>query len=345
MTSINWATAQQFRLAIGAPLAPIACYQRNRASRFFHPVRGTLPAELVERYLATNPAASVGTVVEQAGPLPPGWADRTPVSHPADFIAGKHRRCWGARGADICAVPSLRCDADCDATPNELLRAIARLPRPTVVVATGNRGAHFYWRLRDAVTPAVADALHARLHAALLAAAPAGGWDRAVYSRARVMRLPGTVHPKTSQTVTWDQCGGFYSLDELEQALPPIPSSPADDVFLPRESGSGGGSGWLGRMLVQDRPVALQHLSNMLRAIGRLGPPGSGSYGTCWQPLKALANGVGYADAYDCAVAAGWDPTRTLDILADAQRAPSSHGLGAVVRAARNAGWSLEVAA
>jgi len=97
------------------------------------------------------------------------------------------------------------------------------LPTPTLINHSGNRGCHFYWVLQEPVEPQRFSTIQKRI-IQLLNTRPEFGVDTGLSNPSRVMRLPGSLHPKTGKrcTIHTSNSEARYSAEELEALLPEI---------------------------------------------------------------------------------------------------------------------------
>lgn len=91
----------------------------------------------------------------------------------------------------------------------------------TAIVDSGNRGGHFYLRLHNPVSPDQFRSLQKRLFK-LLEDTPEFKVDRNLCNPSRVMRLPGTIHPKTGNRcrIVEVDTRVVYTTAWLEEILP-----------------------------------------------------------------------------------------------------------------------------
>ena len=254
MSQIDWGQAQQFRLALGLVRSPLAVYTTGKA-RHFGAQNGRLPESQVERFCEYAKDWSVGTVVDRPLPLPPDWHQRTDPD--AFYSNGTTRRVWGARAGDVASCTALRLEADGVGEAADLFAVLAQqFARPTVQVLTGNRGAHFYWRLWTPISKDQHRDLQLRLHQLANDHLPAAGWDKNIYSHARVMRLPGSWHPKTGKQVTYSEHGCFFGVEELADRLPQLRQHTPPPSPVPTPHRRPGGRGWLGDLWERDRKLS-----------------------------------------------------------------------------------------
>ena len=342
MHEIDWEQAQQFRLALGLAKSPLVVYTNGKA-RHFRVSNGWLPRRAVEGFLQLAKDWSVGAVVDTPRPEPEDWL--TSQDPDCFYSNGRTRRVWGARAGDIAGCTALRIEADGAGDPDELFQVLEeRFCKPTLRVLTGNRGAHFYWRLWNQVSKEQHRNLQLRLHQLASTYLSDAGWDKNIYSHARVMRLPGSWHPKTGKQCSYWQFGGFYEVADLESRLLPLRKHTPPPSLVPVAVRRTGGRGWLGDLLERDPKRAEEVLVEMLLAIGPLGAKGSGTYSAdnvC--SLKAIVSELGGDTAAVLASRAGWNGPRSAVVIREAERGNVQAGLGFVVKKARDNGWRLSL--
>jgi len=265
----------------------------------------------------------VAVVVDPPLPRPPGHVGK-----------------WGARASECDRVRVLRAEGD---GPDGLHFApwrVVGLPAPNVLVSTGGKSRHLYWRLPEPVSHAAARMLHRRLHSAWRDW-PAFGCDLQVASIARPMRLPGTQHPRSGLPCS-AQLLHRVPLDLSR--LPPDPSPPPPSgggPLLTRAGAWSGGRGrgprWLSELLSSGSPEGDETVLQMLEVLGPLGPVGSGTY----TPAHLRAGGsviaeVGVARGRELLAAAGWDLDRVDSLICS--------GMGTGAGAPRSIGVLIKLA-
>jgi hypothetical protein len=138
----------------------------------------------------------------------------------------------GVTDADITAVPALFVEWD-DITTDEQLTAWQRLglPTPTLMLTTGGKSVHAYWRLQQPLHPAEWKTITARLidHCSS---------DKACRNPSRVMRLAGSLYidkatgmPTGARAeIVHEAQHAIYSIEQITSCLPeparPSPSPP-----------------------------------------------------------------------------------------------------------------------
>ena len=134
----------------------------------------------------------------------------------------------GVTDADITGVPALFVEWDDGASIEEQIQRWQSLglPEPTVMVATGGKSLHCYWRLDEPMAPQPWRALQKRLIAHCKS-------DSTCSNPSRVMRLAGSVYFDKKTGEPTGKCeiiansGACYTAAEIEAHLPaPAPAKP-----------------------------------------------------------------------------------------------------------------------
>lgn len=156
----------------------------------------------------------------------------------------------GVRDADITSVPALFVEWD-DLSTDEQLTAWQRLglPTPTLMLTTGGKSVHAYWRLQQPIPPAEWKAITGRVIAHCAS-------DKACRNPSRVMRLAGSLyidkatgkptgaraeiaHEAADAIYTPDQITACLPEPQKPQPLPPPPVAHQDAIpveqLLPRD--------------------------------------------------------------------------------------------------------------
>jgi hypothetical protein len=132
---------------------------------------------------------------------------------------------------DITTVPALFVEWDDGASIEEQMQRPKKLglPDPTMMVFSGGRSIHCYWRLLEPMAPEPWRVLQERLITHCKS-------DPACSNASRVMRLPGSIYYDKKTGEATGQCrilsntGTRYSVAEIEDCLPapaPTPVKPA----------------------------------------------------------------------------------------------------------------------
>lgn len=298
----------------------------------------------VERTLRRHPTHALGLVINPAAPQPADWGAR-----PEEQRGDGSPRVWGASNRHISGAVGgwVECDGGLPIEGQERLPELAGLPEPTLTVWSGGKSLHQYWltRQRERLAAEAFRPLQRGLKVAIEEVSPAAGADGAVSNPARVMRLPGGLHPKTG-----DRCrihssnGPRYGAEELEQLIPAAAtsasstssSSGSSSPWSPPSMGSG--LGWFDRRTPQQQE---ELAVAMLRHAPLRTEAGKGVYGECFGILAGLVHQFGPDTAAAICDRAGWrsaawDPaSRVHGIGASDQQA----GIGKLIAVARGNGW------
>jgi len=99
----------------------------------------------------------------------------------------------------------------------------AGLPPPTLVLFTGGKSLHFWWRLKTPLPLAEGIVALKRLQQAIRQATPGVKLDPKMESPAQPMRLAGGIHPRTGQRSTiYAADGRWYEASEILRVCPAI---------------------------------------------------------------------------------------------------------------------------
>ena len=304
---------------------------------------GSFPKAKVEAALRKRPTHGLGVVVNKALPVDEEWGSER--EH-YDKKTGRFLRQWGASGAHIWWGKVLFAEGDAGLPIEEQLQAPqkAGLPTPTVVVVTTGRSVHLYWKLDTALTPEEWQQAMVRLLCALKGAMPENGWDSSLTSLCRVMRVPGSLHPKSGKRVHILEGAGtgeMHQWEVIDSLLPPLPTygkQPSrflGDGEFKRDTTA---PGWFSRMTVEDQ---LRMAIDFLKVIPPRGEPGTGTRAPAVKTLAALVHYFGTDIAVELCHQAGWENEYWNP--ADEASRIGGHinpaGLGWVIRQARAHGW------
>ena len=178
--------------------------------------------ETVESDLHHRPGHSLGLVVNEADP------------HPEDWRPGPETgRAWGTRNAHISSCWWLfsECDHDGFGLAEQVALATGVYgANPSLVITTGNKSAHTYYRLTEPITAARFTALQKLVIAAYLHLEPGCSVDRSLAKPAQVMQLAGGLHPRTGRHALIHSASTIVvdpeQLEARLQALLPAPAPP-----------------------------------------------------------------------------------------------------------------------
>jgi len=276
------------------------------------------------------------------GSLPPG---------------AKKPKCWGASNAHINRVVGgfAECDGGLPLDEQRALPELAQLPPPSLIVFSGNKSLHFYWLLTEGELLPIEwfRRLQRALAAAIEHVAPEAKPDKAIHNPARIMRVPGGLHPKTSECcrIKLDD-GPRYTAaqlvaltEEIEQRTgtsPKPPISATAPVAWPSDYGRRNPSGvtWFDRC---SRERQMANAAEMLATQPIRGEPGSGTYNDAWNVLCSVVNHFGPDDARTITHMAGWE-SQHWDQADKFSEITGSYegrrrGIGSLISSARAAGW------
>lgn len=152
------------------------------------------------------------------------------ISRGVDQVLRQHRDAalgfvvnpGGTQAADITECVALFVEDDSGAAIADQLIAwrAAGLPEPSLSVFTGAKSVHHYWTLAERIAPAVFTTMQRRLIAVMGAAHPGSEFDRSLAKANQVMRVAGSIHPKTGRPAEIKRATGErHLLAELEAAL------------------------------------------------------------------------------------------------------------------------------
>ena len=180
--------------------------------------------EAVEADLRRRPGYSLGLIVNAADPCPPDWRPSTETGW-----------AWGARNEHITTCGWLF--SECDREGYDLQRQVELAAavydaEPSLVVATGGKSAHCYFRLVRSVTAQRFTVLQRLAIAAYLHLEPGCSADRSLSKPAQVLRLAGSRHPNSGRHAVIHSCSGTELCPDALEAhltallplLPPPPS-------------------------------------------------------------------------------------------------------------------------
>ena len=160
---------------------------------------GSIPKPRINSLLARSQGLSLGLVINPSLPQPDDWGKK-----PDHFNKNGELRVWGARNIHIAGARWIWYEADGGLPHKEQLAAISRagLPEPELIIDTGGKSLHCYWRLDEQITPEQFRDLQQRLQQSIEALTPEMGGDQGIHNPCRVMRAPGGQHPKTGRRCT-----------------------------------------------------------------------------------------------------------------------------------------------
>ncbi|WP_413440122.1 DUF3987 domain-containing protein [Synechococcus sp. MIT S1220] len=289
----------------------------------------------VKRALRNNPDHGLGVIVNPAGPRPKGWG-RLPEQQTK---RGKPKA-WGASNAHIsgCVAVFGECDGALSMEEQQELPLKVGLPPASFSVTTSNRSLHHYWLVKgERLRPNEFRTLNRRI-ARYLGKVEEAGADRSICNPSRVMRLPGSLHPKSGGRVEIYQNGGpHYTAAELLEAIKPLDEELAKPQLLEGEQKH---EGWFGRLsLDQQRILAVE----MVQKLPLRTQEGKGLYHPSQKTLAGMVHHFGAELAVEICLEAGWvDPEhwRVEEIAASiTDHGDEAAGIGSLIHWARQNGW------
>jgi hypothetical protein len=295
----------------------------------------------VERELRRHPSHALGLVVNPALPQPDGWG-----SQPDQKRKDGSPKVWGASNAHIGGAVGIwgECDGGLSIEEQEKLPELAGLPEPTLTVWSGGKSLHQYWLAREGERLPVEAfrPMQRMVVAAIDKTRPEAGADGVVSNPARVMRLPGGLHPKTGNRCRIHSSSGpRYGGGELLIRMPqrtasPPSSSSSSSPWSPPSMGSG--ESWFDRRTPQQQEELvvemLRHAPLRVEAGGKL-------YETCFGILAGLVHQFGPDTAAAICERAGWrsdawDPASKVHGIGPSDQ---QAGIGKLITLARQGGW------
>jgi len=202
---VDWAEFERFLLLLGRGDADheivISVFPDDPGKPNIHIpcLAGSLPKPRISSLLARRKGLSLGLVINPALPQPNDWGEK-----PEHFNKVGERRVWGASNDHIAGARWIWYEADGGLTHEKQLAAIhlAGLPEPDLIVDTGGKSLHCYWRLDEQITPDQFRDFQQRLQQGIDALSPEMGGDPSIHNPCRVMRAPGGLHPSTDRRCT-----------------------------------------------------------------------------------------------------------------------------------------------
>lgn len=233
---VCWEQFQEFLTEIGRDQGPlvVALYPPEQGPCIHVPCTAErLPTADIEQILKAKAAdgLALGLVLNHPLPQPPDWGTKPEHLN----SAGKPRK-WGASDKHISNAIGIwtECDGGLSLEAQAGLPKLAGLPEPSLRVWTGSKSLHMYWLLApgEVLEPSLFKQLQQRLAARLAEVAPDAKPDTSISNAARVMRVPGGLHPKTGERCTIHSCTGKrFTVAELLEMLPePKPAAPRPAV-------------------------------------------------------------------------------------------------------------------
>ncbi|KEF42081.1 MAG: hypothetical protein ER33_08140 [Cyanobium sp. CACIAM 14] len=147
--------------------------------------------QVVEGDLQRRPGYSLGLVVNEADQHPEGWQPSPETG-----------RAWGSRNGHINTAMWLFSECDQEGLDQEEQLLLAQRvygADPSLVIATGGKSLHCYYRLAEPVTAERFTDLQKLVIAVYEHLEPGCSVDRSLAKPAQVMRLAGALHPRTGR--------------------------------------------------------------------------------------------------------------------------------------------------
>ena len=163
--------------------------------------------------------ASLGFVTGVSKPVPDGWKPEWRSWDPYDDDC----QVYGAKVEHIQEHRFLFTEGDGGLSMEEQIQVVAeaKLPTPTLILFTGGKSAHFYWRLSAPIAPDRFKSLQRGIMSALIDQRDFEV-DLSLSNPNRIMRLAGSIHPKTGARCVIHTSNPTlaYSDEEFERLLP-----------------------------------------------------------------------------------------------------------------------------
>jgi putative DNA primase/helicase len=338
MNLIDWDLVHEFLEAIGRSEGNLvfAVYPPDPSKPCVHIQcdADNIPRAEIEATLAKKPSNSLGIVINPSRDQPSTWGTK-----PEHLNKIGKLRAWGASDLHIDRANAVffECDGGLPRDAQEALPALAGLPEPSISVWTGGKSLHHYWVFTPGQEPdpGLFRDFQRRLATAVQQVAPEAGADTSISNPARVMRIPGGVHPSTGErSVIAHQSTETFTKDEIAQAAPAFfqrgdrPAAPSHHWFS---------------QLPADRQEQLA--IEMLRDhIPLRTEAGKGAYPVCFACLAAVTHHFGQAKALDIVLAANWrnpgtwEPESKIPTIDDSRYKAS---IGRLINTAIENGWQL----
>ena len=289
----------------------------------------------VRRGLRRNPGHSLGVVVNPAKPQPEGWGRA-----PEEKNKRGKPKAWGASNAHISGAIAIfgECDGSLSLEKQELLPEKVGLPQPTFTVATTGRSLHHYWLVEgEPLKPHEFRTLQRRVARHLNKVEEAGA-DSSICNPARVMRVPGSIHPKSGGRVHIHSKGGpVYTAERLLELIPPL----LEEVAAPQgQLGENGCDGWFGRMTpTEQRGMAV----SMVRQLPLRTERGKSLYDPSLSALAGMVHHFGTEEAIAICLEAKWTDSKFWP-MEEIARSIGAHGdeaagIGSLIHWAKESGW------
>ena len=212
----------------------------------------------------------------------------------------------------------------------------AGLPEPGLSIFTGGKSVHHYWPLAERISPELFTTLQQRLAQVMQAAHPNGNADSSLDDACQVMRVAGSIHPKTGNRAEIRRATGErFDIEEITAAI-----AAAENRFGidPLRTAARSRTNVTATLAVTGDGTHYKHLTaaqkhaaviDALKHCPERGLEGSGGYPTAMRCLAALVHEFGAELACDLAKQANWSQTSDWDIAktaASLEKAPPPAG-------------------
>ena len=300
MNLIDWDLVDEFLEAIGRSNGNLvfAVYPPDPAKPCIHIQcdAEAIPRAQIEATLTRKPTHSLGVIVNPSREQPANWGTK-----PEHLNKAGKPRAWGASNAHIQHAIAVfaECDGGLPREAQEAIPALAGLPEPSLSIWTGGKSLHHYWIFTPGqeIPPELFTDLQKRICSAIQLVAPESKPDSSISNSARVMRIPGGVHPATGKrTIITHTSGETFTSDEIATAAP---------AMFERGTRAAEPSHHWFSQLPPDRQEQLA--VEMLRDhVPLRTQAGQGAYPICFACLAAITHHFGQARALDIVLAADW---------------------------------------
>jgi len=199
---VDWAEFEKFLIVLGRgdteQQLVISLFPDDQSKPNIHIpcLAGSIPKADINSMLARRKGLSLGLVINPPLPKPDDWGEKE--EHRNKYGA---LRSWGASNNHIAGAQWIWYEADGGLSHGAQLTAIrkAGLPESDLIVDTGGKSLHCYWRLDEQITTDQFRDFQQRLQQSVDALTPEMGGDAGIHNPCRVMRAPGGLHPATGR--------------------------------------------------------------------------------------------------------------------------------------------------
>ena len=229
----------------------------------------------------------------------------------------------GTKKSEISEAVALFTEDDSGASIDEQMVSwqAAGLPEPGLSVFTGSKSVHHYWPLAERISPELFTALQQRLARVMQAAHPNGNADSSLDDACQVMRVAGSIHPKTGNRAEIRRATGErFDIEEITAAI-----AAAEDRLgvTPSRAVAGSRANVTATLATTGDGTHYKHLTaaqkhavvvDALKHCPERGTEGGGGYPTAMRCLAALVHEFGVELACDLAKQANWSQDSDWDI-------------------------------